>query len=379
MAEWLVIFLLPLAAWSGWWVAMRREARLLRHDRSRAAYFEGLSYLLNDQTDKAVDVFVAIAELDHQTIENQLTLGRLFRRRGEVDRALHLHKQLEQQARPSSTRMNDILFELGEDYRYAGMFAQAQDIFESLMERRPQKRVMEVLLGLYERTGNWDKAKELALLWQDSGYGDQSVALANYDCEKAQQAYQQGDFDAAMALLDQALDKDPGCVRANVLSGQYYLDNEHYIQAIHALQSIARQSLSHLPSVIPSMSKAYMALERTDEYRDWLLQTTSATAQVRLISVVADALKEIGAIDEGRNLLARALEQSDNPLLIWPCLQNGVDVAARGQKIMAAIKPVTVYQCHACGFRQQHQCWHCPACFEWSSFSAVLELKVEQR
>jgi tetratricopeptide repeat protein len=38
-----------------------------------------------------------------------------------------------------------------------------------------------------------------------------------------------------------------------------------------------------------------------------------------------------------------------------------------------------VYQCNECGFRQQNLIWHCPACFAWSSFRPMLELKVENR
>lgn len=379
MAEWLVIFLLPFAAWSGWWVAMRREARLLRHDRSRTAYFDGLSYLLNDQTDKAVEIFVAIAEFDHQTIENQLTLGRLFRRRGEVDRALHLHKQLEQQADPGSLQKYDILFELGEDYRYAGMFAQAQEIFESLMDSRPQQRVMEVLLGIYERTGNWQRARDLAEQWQSSGYGDQSSALANYDCEQAIAARSQADSETAFKLLQSALQHEKNCVRANVLLGIYLSKDGQYVQALHALQSIAQQSPSHLPDVIPMMTMAYQALNRTEEYCEWLCQLGNGSDKARLIIAVADALKAIEQREAAISVLSKALERTDSPLLIWACLQHGVDIAARGKEIMAAIKPHTVYQCQVCGFRQQHQCWHCPACFEWSSFTAALELKVEQR
>lgn len=378
MAAWLVIFLLPLAAWSGWWVAMRREARLMRHDRSRAAYFEGLSYLLSDQTDKAVDVFVAIAEFDHQTIENQLTLGRLFRRRGEVDRALHLHKQLEQQAQPDSVQMYDIMFELAEDYRSAGMFAQAQVIYEELLERRPQQQVLQVLMALYERTGHWQQAKVLAQRWQDSGYGDMSAALANYDCELAKIARQQSDHAAAYAHLRTALHCDAGCVRANVLTGQYCLEDGQYVQALHALQSIAQQSSPHLADVLPQMTAAYRALGREDEYHDWLWQMGAQCTQVRLIIAIADALQETGQAEQARALLTQALLRSDSPLLIWSCLQHNVDITTRSKEIMTAIKPQTVYQCHCCGFRQQKQCWHCPACFAWNSFVAVLALKVEQ-
>ena len=136
MADWLIILLLPLAAWSGWWLAMRKEARDLRADKTRAAYFEGVGFLLNDQTDRAVDVFIHMADLDQQMLENQLTLGSLFRKRGELDRALHLHQQLRNHSQLTEAQQRAVDYELAEDYAAAGMYSQAQALFETLLLQR---------------------------------------------------------------------------------------------------------------------------------------------------------------------------------------------------------------------------------------------------
>ena len=88
--------LLPAAAWSGWWVANRNNSDKDPdiYNRLSREYVVGLNYLLNEQSDKAVDIFIKLLEVDSDTVETHLALGSLFRRRGEVDRAIRIHQNL---------------------------------------------------------------------------------------------------------------------------------------------------------------------------------------------------------------------------------------------------------------------------------------------
>ena len=96
MTEILLLALLPVAAWAGWYVA-RLASRRGERKRNRVfsnRYFQGLNYLLNEQPDKAIEVFLEMAEVNKDTVETHLALGSLFRRRGEVDRAIRLHQNI---------------------------------------------------------------------------------------------------------------------------------------------------------------------------------------------------------------------------------------------------------------------------------------------
>ncbi|HEY9149321.1 MAG TPA: lipopolysaccharide assembly protein LapB, partial [Gammaproteobacteria bacterium] len=92
----LLWLLLPVAAFSGWWAARRseRQRRDCLHPELSSGYFQGLNYLLNEQPDKAIEVFIRMLEVNSETVETHLALGNLFRRRGEVDRAIHIHQNL---------------------------------------------------------------------------------------------------------------------------------------------------------------------------------------------------------------------------------------------------------------------------------------------
>ena len=377
MADWLIILLLPCAAWSGWWLAMRKEARDLRADKTRAAYFEGVSFLLNDQTDRAVDVFIHMADLDQQMLDNQLTLGSLFRKRGELDRALHLHQQLRSHSQLTDAQRMAVDYELAEDYAAAGMYSQAQALFEQLLAAsyRPAE-VMPALAHLYERTKQWQAALVLSEQWQAKGYGARGKEISHYYCELAQQA---GDDAAAVAnYLQLALAADRDCVRANRMRGQHFLRQGEYVNAIHALQSIGEQSAALLPDVLPDIAAAYHAIGRDDEYRHWLEKTEAQTKNPRLTLALAHLCGE-NTPDAAAELLQSRMAEKQTPLLLSAWLNYQPGLAPLASTAGKLVEPRTVYQCNECGFRQQHLIWHCPACFAWSSFRPMLELKVENR
>lgn len=381
MNAWFVILLLPLAAWSGWWIGMRKEARDLRQSKSRSAYFEGLSFLLNDQTDQAVDVFLNMAEMDQQTFDNQLTLGALFRKRGELDRALHLHRQLADLPGLDGLQISAVEYELAEDCAHAGMFRQAQELLEALREKRfRNQEVYAALLRIYERTSQWQKAVEVSELWQDSGYGSRQQQIAHYYCELAEIAQAQHDMPAVVQALEAALASDRRCGRAYWMQAELASQRGEYVTAIHNYQSIAEQASDFLPDILPSLAAAYRAIAREDEYLLWLTDKEESLKQVRLTLAVAETIAAMN-MPAAHQLITERLRSERNPLLLAAYLHY--DASQEAQQIDGmvgkAITPRTLYQCNECGFRQQKIVWHCPACHAWSSFRPLIELKLEQR
>ncbi len=85
--------LLLLAGVAGWFLA-----QIFYKNRSKpkipGEYLKGLNYLLNEQPDKALEVFIDLVDVDTETVETHLVLGNMFRRRGEVDRAIRIHQNL---------------------------------------------------------------------------------------------------------------------------------------------------------------------------------------------------------------------------------------------------------------------------------------------
>ena len=200
----LIIILLPIAAASGWLVARRgyekREQKPLQD--CSPAYFKCLNYLLNEQPDKAIDVFIKLLEVDSDTVETHMALGNLFRRRGEVERAIRIHQNLI--ARPSLSRQQraQALLELGQDYMRAGLFDRAENLFVELAETKLyNKQALTNLLEIYQQEKDWAKAVAIGrrLSRQNRELRPQ---LAHFECELAAQALQQMGFTRVLSLAE---------------------------------------------------------------------------------------------------------------------------------------------------------------------------------
>ena len=126
-------------------------------------YFQGLNYLLDEQPDKAISVFIEMAEVTTDTIETHLALGSLFRRRGEVERAIRVHQNIISKPGLDESQKTRALLELGEDYMRAGLFDRAENLFVRLSQgSRYQVEALEQLCRIYEQEREWQRAIESA-------------------------------------------------------------------------------------------------------------------------------------------------------------------------------------------------------------------------
>ncbi|MDE2315234.1 MAG: tetratricopeptide repeat protein, partial [Xanthomonadaceae bacterium] len=166
MMHWYALPPLAVLAFAlGWWASRRASAR-----RSGAAvnelssdYFRGLNYLLNEEQDKAIEVFLKLAEYNRDTVETHLALGNLFRRRGEVDRAIRLHQHLVSRPNLSEPAKTVALLELGEDYMRAGLLDRAEALFDDLVAMDAHApSALRHLIAIYQHERDWNKAIEHA-------------------------------------------------------------------------------------------------------------------------------------------------------------------------------------------------------------------------
>src|SRR6187455_2980228 len=113
---------LPLFFGLGWMAARVDIRQIVTESRALPrSYFKGLNFLLNEQPDKAIEAFIEVVKVDPQTVELHFALGSLFRRRGEVERAIRMHQHLLERADLAAEQRAAAVFELGQDYLKAGI------------------------------------------------------------------------------------------------------------------------------------------------------------------------------------------------------------------------------------------------------------------
>lgn len=378
----LLWLLLPVAAGSGWWMAKRDERR---HRAANAPpvnpdYIKGLNYLLNEQTDKAIELFVHMLEVNSETVETHLALGHLFRRRGEVDRAIRIHQNLIARPTLSREQRTQALLALGEDYMRAGLLDRAESLFLELVELEPEgQAAIKHLLDIYQQEREWDKA--IAMAQRLAAGPDVAISsiIAQFYCELADQAREQHDQALAVLMLKRALAADERCVRATLMRGDLYRAQGKYEEALAAYAQVAEQDLALLPEVLDAQLDCYRELGRLPEFIRLLRQQLSRYAGVQPLIMLADLMTRQGQADEARKLVLDELERRPSLRALQWLGRQGDGVTVDGQRISERVVETLAgldieapaYLCGKCGFSGHAMHWRCPGCKRWNSIKPL--------
>jgi len=375
---------LPLFFSLGWLAARVDLKQLLAESTALpAAYFKGLNFLITNQQDKAIEAFTEAVQANTDSLELHFALGSLFRKRGEVDRAIHLHLHLLEKKQLEPQQKLAVTAELAQDYLKAGLFDRAEELFESLDDDRYRQPALRALLEIYVREREWERAIKAATELERISGVPFRVEIANYYCEMAVKSKLANDTHTARFELDQALNANKNCVRANVLLGDLEAEANNHKAAISVWKRIEFQKPEYLGLIAPKLLASFRALNQTDEGLS-LLQTYLQTYQLNsLLNVLYEAtLAEQGAESAAklarnelikmpslntldRLLQARAILETNHP-------QNGnlQDTQLMQQAVRHAIGNKTAYHCEQCGFKAKYHHWQCPACNAWEALPA---------
>ena len=217
-AWWLI--LIPILFGLGW-IAARVDVRQMMSETRQLpdSYFKGLNFLLNEDHDKAIDAFVEVAKLDTETIELHFALGSLFRRRGEIERAIRVHQSLLSRADLPKNDRDHAQNELAQDFFKAGMFDRAEEAYKAVLDSSYAVPANRALIRIYEAEHDWPKAIE-AVRHLHTILDEPIPQLIHYHCELVQQSMQSKQPDVnyineELKKAEQALLKQQGELRSN--------------------------------------------------------------------------------------------------------------------------------------------------------------------
>ena len=389
--SWLLLAL-P-AAFAMGWLASRLDLRQTRREHRDAprAYFKGLSLLLNEQQDKAIDVFIEAIQNDPDTVDLHFALGSLFRRRGEFQRAIRVHEHLLSRPDLSPGDHHRARHALAQDFLRAGLFDRAEDSFLQLEGTEFEVQARLALLSLQERAREWDRAIEVAQSLQGAHAGSFAGRIGHYHCERAMALWEAGDRQTAHQRLQAARLAAPELARPWVLGGQWALQQGQPEQALRDWQALLQCHPAAFDLVAADFAAAARALGQHDTARGLLQAQFDRAPSLALMNALLmldapDAAADSNASggratspalvlnESGRARLVRAL--SDAPslsaaalLMQQPLDQWGPEgLEAARQAVQRAARPVQRYRCAACGFEAQRYFWQCPGCLGWDTF-----------
>lgn len=352
----------------------RQRRRLLSLSRN---YARGLDFLLGEQHDQAIETFVRNLEINEHTYETHLALGRMFRKRGELDRATSLHQNLLDSPRLPDELKEDVQLELARDFLAAGLLDRAESIFQAMVdsESRHADAAMRHLMAIFEAEKDWHSALTVGekLLRRDRGI---APTLAHYCCELAERLDQQTQANAARRLLRRALFFDEDCVRASLLQGRLELARGNPDTALRAFKRVRGQDPEFFDEVLDDLEECYRRLGREEELVTFLLECCSEHPSTALILKLSARLRERVGDEEAAELVTRYMQHHPTVRgmreMVELSMRRGDDADHEQLGILRQLSERLLagevqYQCHRCGFEARSLHWQCPGCKGWGT------------
>ena len=344
-----------------------------------ADYLTGLKYLLNEESDKAINLFSDIIEVDEDTIQTHLALGVLFRRQGKIDKAIKLHQNIIKRPDLEESYYFQTLNELGENYFAAGIYDKAEEIFIQLKEIKNHKiSSLEKLIKIYEYLCQWDLAlKNL----EELSNVDKSNILINstshYYSQLSQDSIDDNDLDKAEAYLLKARDNNPKSIRHLYLSSLLALKNDQNNRALDFyLQMTAESPVGHfllLPLILQSADKNELEIIE-NKLAQMISDNTEAEIYFSMLSVIEPDIKSNILDQSFRNqifenaIIKVILNQNNN-------ISKGLANDDLIKEIKSIIYKKTLndykYNCNQCGYETISHSWQCPTCKSWEKSNPI--------
>jgi len=399
---WFLLFFLAVAAGfvigrSETWL---RRGRFFRW-RRRVDAMDSVPLADVDQDADAVSVIPVTEE----TCETHLALGQLFRRKGELGRAIAVHQRLLKSGNLPEHLKRDIRLELGRDYLSAGLYDRAEEVFRNLAESRGEHAVeaLRTLMLIFEIEKDWHSALVTGqqLLPRQPLVGK---VLAHYCCEQAIKLFQQSENNAGRRMLERAFDYDPKCARASHLFARFEMSQGGWQAALKYLRAAQQQYPDFGNELLADMDRCFLQMDCEEEYIQHLISRVWTCPDRRLVSVLATKLEsQLGKHESRTFLLEHFRENADviailqNPAFIddgfeaddpapgaLPAQGGGGRMPARvhladGVQASTGAAPLSQcygthagpYRCRQCGYIAKTFSWQCTGCRGWSTLARM--------
>ncbi len=386
----LLFLLLPVAMAYGWFMgrnSIKQNQQIAKQDLS-IKYSTGLNYLLSNQQDKAIDSLLDALKVEDDSVEAHFAMANLFRKRGELDRALKVHEHLVRLNNLPTKDKQQAVFELGKDFLSAGLYDRAETMFSKLLKSKNYGlKSLSYLLNIFQSTKDWQQGLEHQKLIQKSNDKRLLHTLANFYCELATSAFEKDEFIEVLELLEQALLLDPNSCRANWLMAKIYENHQQCELAAKCYQEIYHQDSEFFPDVIEPMLACYTRLDALDEFYQFIKKVYDETAgsgalicylayveekhgKKKAVEFILSALKRRPTIRGFEHFVNMQVKTSANDV-------NNTSLDLIKELISEYLKVKHRYSCRTCGFNSQIHYWSCPSCHEWEQLKPVRGLEGE--
>ena len=386
-ATFLLAGLLIVFAATGWafaWFGDRdRDSELPA--RINADYIKGLNLVLNRRTDEALELFLQMAKVDDDTLETHFALGHLFRRRGEVERAIRVHQNLLARPNLSQAQRDQALYALGEDYLGAGLFDRAENLFGDLTASNTVAiTALERLVYIYEREQEWEKAIDAHRRLQALS-GKKSSQVAHYHCELAERARREGDLNRARECLKNTVRSEAGALRGALIRAAIAEEDGDYALALGLYEQVLDKDSQFMPEVLPALFDCYAEAARLPDFECYIEKlvardpsAANSIAYAAIIGDLTDSEALTRCVEEfvfGDETLAELVDVDTLRTATTEHRRQALDRISNALRSLGLAS--ARYRCANCGYSTRRFIWHCPSCKQWETLRPMERFQLE--
>ncbi|ASJ75194.1 tetratricopeptide repeat protein [Granulosicoccus antarcticus] len=384
----LLWLLLPVAAVAGWFAAKRSDAK--RPDAFwdyTNNFHQGLNVLLSEQQGKALELFDDLSGTSRDTADTHIALGNLYRRRGEVERAILLHQSvIDKVALPEDIR-ETARFELARDYGSAGLLDRSEHVLHELLGSEHRRGdAYDSLLQLHEQEQDWEQAIAVAIEFEKNTGNNARARIAHYYCERAVLAQKQQQTASAAEFLEKARRHHPQCARALMMQASMALEAGDHDLSLTLYGQVESLRPELMPEIIDSRFAALKAANQPLQLLAFVKrihEQKNAYSVIRSTRAVIAELHSSEAAD--RFFKDQILKRpSLKGLRDWVHDQVALSKPGERDKVQVicglldqVVEDKPAYRCNSCGFQGNVMHWRCPSCGQWDSVSTIIGVEGE--
>ncbi len=395
----LVLFVLAVAI--GWYLgrhSMHKQQQAETEEsrpESVPRYLKGINYLMTDEPDKAVDIFLDVLDVNADTLETHITLGNLLRRKGEVDRAVRIHQNILSTTGLGEEVKHLAQLELARDYHSAGLLDRAENLLQEMVEMNSacRRECLLLLVEIYRDEKEWEKAIHAANLLRrrllplaSSKDIDTLIAQSHFCCELAEAAFEQRDYLTARRWIKQAFGYDKSCVRASLIWGRLQIEKGRYRDAVKILKRIPQQNRKFIPEALNLLARCYQQLGDFKGYQKFLKQCLSETDSVSVMLQMADSIHQVEGYEAAVRFVGNELTRRPSIRGLSHFIEmHEPHTSGRARENLTLLKQLVdrlisikpSYRCNNCGFSGKKLHWLCPSCKSWGSVNLIQGVEGE--
>lgn len=350
-------------------------------------YLRSLAYLLNEESDEAIDQFISGLDVSSDTLDLHLGLAATLRRKGELERAIRVHQHVSDQPTLSFHELISVRLELAKDYLEFGFFDRAEKLLQDVasqsgVEKSQRTTALKQLIDVYQDTKEWLKAIEVADQLTEQKFSEEADrwrhSQAQYACELAEAALQDHDSEEASRWVRNALKYDKQCARASVLQAEIDIREGRIPAAIASLDRIPDQNPRLATLMVPPLVRCFVLLEDDENLEKKLLAYLQHHSDRKCLVKLCEIVERRGGHQAVLDVLNQCVGNPPDKPETSPQLHAVVcflrEARAQsgstfrfGDTLKALLHSKREYHCTECGFVGGKLHWCCPKCKAWGA------------